>query len=128
MKLLQEELNTLHYAVPTNGSFDALHESGRFFLEQLDQLGQLLQGLQGPFEFSRPAVGPRTGSQTLGLRIADYLPRSGFRDRFNKGRGLTVVFGHRKGVVTWAQIADYVRPPAPLARSSVPAQQLALFG
>lgn len=53
---------------------------------------------------------------------------SGFRDRFNKGRGLTVEFGHRKGIVTWAAIADYVRAPAPLAQSAVPAQQLALFG
>jgi hypothetical protein len=53
---------------------------------------------------------------------------SGFRDRINKGRGLTVEVGHRKGVVTWTQIADYVRAPAPLARSAVPAQQLPLFG
>ncbi len=62
------------------------------------------------------------GMSSLGFSI------SGFRDCFNKGRGLTVVFGHRKGVVSWAAIADYVRAPAPLARSSVPAQQLALFG
>src|SRR4051794_9718208 len=43
------------------------------------------------------------GTSSLGFQI------SGFRDRFNKGRGLAVEFGHRKGVVTWAAIADYVR-------------------
>jgi hypothetical protein len=53
---------------------------------------------------------------------------SGFRDHFNKGRGLTAEAGHRKGVVTWAAIADYVRAPAPLARAVVPGQQLSLFG
>jgi hypothetical protein len=55
---------------------------------------------------------------------------SGFDDHINKGLGLAVEFGHRTGVVTWAQIADYVHmhAPVPLARLSVPAQQLALFG
>lgn len=62
------------------------------------------------------------GMSSLGEHI------SGFRDRINKGRGLTVEFGHRKGVVTWAAIADYVRAPAPLAAAAIPAQQLALFG
>jgi hypothetical protein len=62
------------------------------------------------------------GMSSLGFSL------SGSRDRFNKGRGLTVAFGHRKGVVSWAQIVDYVRSPAPLARSFVPPQQLALFG
>lgn len=62
------------------------------------------------------------GTSSLGEHI------SGFRDRLNKGRGLTVEFGHRKGVVTWAAIADYVRAPAPLAASVIPAQQLSLFG
>ncbi len=62
------------------------------------------------------------GSSSLGEQI------SGFRDRFNKGRGLTVEFGHRKGVVTWAAIADYVRAPEPLAAAVIPAQQLSLFG
>lgn len=52
----------------------------------------------------------------------------GFRDSYNRGRGVTAQFGHRKGVVTWAQIADYVRAPQPLARMTVPAQQLSLFG
>jgi len=64
----------------------------------------------------------RGGTSSLGFSI------SGFRDRFNKGRGLTVEFGHRKGVVTWAAIADYVRAPTPLARAAVPGQQLSLFG
>jgi hypothetical protein len=64
----------------------------------------------------------RGGSSSLGFSI------SGFRDRFNNGRGLTVEFGHRKGVVTWSAIADYVRAPAPLARGAVPGQQLSLFG
>lgn len=63
----------------------------------------------------------RGGSSSLGFSI------SGFRDRVNKGRGLTVEFGHRKGVVTWAAIADYVRTPAPPARAAVPGQQLSLF-
>jgi|GEM_PF-3395452 len=62
------------------------------------------------------------GMSSLGFSI------SGFRDRVNKGRGLTVVFGHRTGVVTWATIADYVRAPAPLAHAAVPGQQLSLFG
>jgi hypothetical protein len=62
------------------------------------------------------------GTSSLG----EYI--SGFRDRFNKGRGLSVEFGHRKGVVTWASIADYVRAPPPLAASAIPAQQLSLFG
>lgn len=62
------------------------------------------------------------GSSSLGEQI------SGFRDRVNKGRGLTVEFGHRKGVVTWAAVADYVRAPAPLAAAVIPAQQLSLFG
>lgn len=62
------------------------------------------------------------GVSSLGFSI------SGFRDRFNKGRGLTVSFGHRKGVVSWAAIADYVRAPQPLAAATVPAQQLSLFG
>ena len=52
---------------------------------------------------------------------------SGFRDRYNRGRGLTAQFDHRKGVVTWAQIADYVRAPREAAQASIPAQQLALF-
>lgn len=52
---------------------------------------------------------------------------SGFRDRYNRGRGLTAQFGHRKGVVTWAQIADYVRAPPEVAQSAISAQQLALF-
>ena len=63
----------------------------------------------------------RGGSSSLGCSI------SGFRDGFNKGRGLTVRFGHRTGVVTWAAIADYVRAPAALARAAVPGQQLSLF-
>jgi len=62
------------------------------------------------------------GMSSLGFSI------SGFRDRVNKGRGLTVEFGHRTGVVTWAKIVDYVRAPAPPAGSTFPAQQLALFG
>lgn len=61
----------------------------------------------------------RGGMSSLGQQI------SGFRDRFNKGRGLTAVFGHRKGVVPWAVIADYVRSPVPHA--TVPRQQLTLF-
>ena len=52
----------------------------------------------------------------------------GFRDRYNRGRGLTAQFGHRKGVVAWAQIADYVRAPQDAAHAAIPAQQLALFG
>ncbi|MEA2162158.1 MAG: hypothetical protein QOK37_285 [Thermoanaerobaculia bacterium] len=52
---------------------------------------------------------------------------SGFRDRFNKGRGLTAEFGHRKGLVTWAAIADYVRAPQPCASATIDAQQLSLF-
>jgi len=64
----------------------------------------------------------RGGSSCLGEQI------SGFRDGFNKGRGLTVEFGHRKGVVTWAQVADYGRAPSALARAAVPGQQLSLFG
>ena len=52
----------------------------------------------------------------------------GFRDSYNRGRGLTAQFGHRKGVVTWAQIADYVRAPAAMADAAIPAQQLGLFG
>ena len=64
----------------------------------------------------------RGGSCGLGSSI------SGFRDAFNKGRGLTAVFGHRKGVVTWAEIADYVRAPISLARAAVGGQQLSLFG
>jgi hypothetical protein len=52
---------------------------------------------------------------------------SGFRDSYNRGRGLTAQYGHRKGVVTWAQIADYVRAPADAALAGIPAQQLALF-
>lgn len=52
---------------------------------------------------------------------------SGFRDTYNRGRGITAQFGHRKGVVTWAQIADYVRAPRELAHAAIPAQQLALF-
>jgi len=63
----------------------------------------------------------RGGMSSLGEQI------SGFRDRVNKGRGLTVIYGHRKGVVTWAQIADYVRAPRELAQAAIPAQQLALF-
>jgi len=59
----------------------------------------------------------RGGMSSLGEQI------SGFRDRTNKGRGLTVIYGHRKGVVPWAAIADYVRAP----RSSLPAVQLSLF-
>ena len=62
------------------------------------------------------------GSSSLGYSV------SGFGDRMNNGRGLTVEFGHRKGVVTWAQIADYVRAPSALARAAVPGQQLSLFG
>lgn len=53
---------------------------------------------------------------------------SGFRDRYNRGRGITAQFGHRKGVVSWSQIADYVRAPQELAQAADPAQQLALFG
>lgn len=64
----------------------------------------------------------RSGTSRLGFHI------SGFRDRFNEGRGLTVEFGHRTGVVTWAAIADYVRASAPFARAAVPGQQLSLFG
>lgn len=64
----------------------------------------------------------RGGSSSMGCSI------SGFRDRFNKGRGLTVQFGPRKGVVTWAAIVDYVRAPAPLAAATLPGQQLSLFG
>jgi hypothetical protein len=52
----------------------------------------------------------------------------GFRDSYNRGRGLTAQFSHRKGVVTWAQIADYVRAPQDAAHAAIPAQQLALFG
>jgi hypothetical protein len=52
---------------------------------------------------------------------------SGFRDRVNKGRGLTVQFGHRSGVVTWAQVADYVLA-GDAAVSTIAAQQLSLFG
>lgn len=62
------------------------------------------------------------GMSSLGFSI------SGFRDRINKGRGLTVVFGHRMGVVTWSQIVDHVRAPAPLGRPPISAQQLTLFG
>lgn len=64
----------------------------------------------------------RGGSSSLGEQI------SGFRDRVNKGRGLTVQFGHPTGVVTWAAIVEYVRAPAPLAAANVPGQQLSLFG
>jgi hypothetical protein len=64
----------------------------------------------------------RGGMGRTGMQI------SGFRDRVNNGRGLTVQFGHRKGVVTWAAIADHVRAPASLARAAVPGQQLSLFG
>lgn len=52
----------------------------------------------------------------------------GFRDSYNRGRGLTAQFGHRKGVVTWAQIVDYVRAEQDTAHAAIPAQQLALFG
>jgi hypothetical protein len=52
---------------------------------------------------------------------------SGFRDRYNKSRGLTVETGHRKGLVTWAAIADYVRAPQPCGSATIDAQQLSLF-
>jgi hypothetical protein len=64
----------------------------------------------------------RGGMSSLGEQV------SGFRDRVNKGCGLTVVYGHRRGVVPWAVIADYVRAPEELAAAAIPAQQLALFG
>jgi hypothetical protein len=53
---------------------------------------------------------------------------SGFRDRFNKGRGLTAEFGHRKGLITWATIADYVRAKPSCASAAIGTQQLSLFG
>jgi hypothetical protein len=61
------------------------------------------------------------GMSSLGFSL------SGFRDRVNKGRGLTVQFGHRSGVVTWAQVADYVLA-GDAAMPTVAAQQLSLFG
>ena len=48
----------------------------------------------------------------------------GFRDRYNRGRGLTAQFGHRKGVVTWAQIADYVRALQDTAHAAIPASSI----
>ena len=70
----------------------------------------------------------REVEEEIGMRcrLGHELPPTSYR--VNKGRGLTVEFGHRTGVVTWAAIADYVRAPAPLARAAVPAQQLSLFG
>lgn len=63
-----------------------------------------------------------------GGRSSNAAHVDGFRDGYNRGRGLTAQFGHRKGVVTWAQIADYVRAPEDLAHAAIPAQQLGLFG
>jgi len=62
------------------------------------------------------------GSSSAGFSV------SGFRDRFNKGRGLTAEFGHRKGLITWATIADYVGAPQECANATVGGQQLSLFG
>jgi hypothetical protein len=62
------------------------------------------------------------GSSSAGFSV------SGFRDRFNKGCGLTAEFGHRKGLITWATIADYVRAPQERASATVGGQQLSLFG
>lgn len=33
----------------------------------------------------------------------------GFRNSYNKGRGADVEIGHRRGIVTWGEIAGYVR-------------------